>query len=77
MAWAFSAIHVPALRSSPDFHRELLSTIGAREETIGSFVKRKNMERFQDENKWLASFADSIDVKCPKCEAKAVIKRKM
>jgi hypothetical protein len=33
------------------------------------------MERFQDENKWSGDFADSIDVKCPKCQAKAVVKR--
>lgn len=33
------------------------------------------MERFKDTNKWLASFANTIDVKCPKCELKAVVKR--
>ncbi|MBE8724146.1 hypothetical protein [Flavobacterium hungaricum] len=33
------------------------------------------MERFQDENKWLASFGDVIDVKCPNCGQKAVVKR--
>jgi len=33
------------------------------------------MERFQDENKWLASFANEIFVKCPKCDSKSSIKR--
>lgn len=33
------------------------------------------MERFQDENKWLGSFGDMIDVKCPKCGLKAVVRR--
>ncbi|KIX19927.1 hypothetical protein SY27_15475 [Flavobacterium sp. 316] len=33
------------------------------------------MERFQDENKWLGNFEDIIDVKCPKCSAKAGVKR--
>lgn len=33
------------------------------------------MERFQDENKWLGSFGDIIDVKCPKCGLKALVRR--
>lgn len=33
------------------------------------------MERFQDENKWLASFGDSIDIKCPNCGLKASVRR--
>jgi transcription elongation factor Elf1 len=33
------------------------------------------MERFKDENKWLEDFGNEIDVKCPKCESKAVVKR--
>lgn len=33
------------------------------------------MERFQDENKWLESYGDTIDVKCPKCGLKALVRR--
>lgn len=33
------------------------------------------MERFQDENKWLGSFGDIINVKCPKCASKAIVRR--
>lgn len=32
------------------------------------------MERFQDENKWLGSFANEIFVRCPKCDSKASVK---
>lgn len=32
------------------------------------------MERFQDENKWLGSFANEIFVKCPKCDSKSIIR---
>lgn len=31
------------------------------------------MKRFQDENKWLGSFANEIFVKCPKCDSKSII----
>lgn len=33
------------------------------------------MERFQDENKWLGSFGDIINIKCPRCSLQAVVKR--
>ncbi|MBF4515379.1 hypothetical protein IRZ71_03460 [Flavobacterium sp. ANB] len=33
------------------------------------------MERFQDENKWLASFGNIVNIKCPKCTLQAVVKR--
>lgn len=33
------------------------------------------MKRFQDENKFLGSFGDEIDIKCPKCHSNAVVKR--
>ena len=33
------------------------------------------MERFQDENRWLGSFGDIINVKCPQCASQAVVKR--
>jgi hypothetical protein len=33
------------------------------------------MERFKDENKWLGSFGNSINVKCPKCTSQAVVRR--
>ncbi|UUF12691.1 MULTISPECIES: hypothetical protein [Flavobacterium] len=35
------------------------------------------MERFQDENKWLRNFDDEISVKCPKCESKSAIIKKL
>jgi len=35
------------------------------------------MERFQDENKWLASFYNEIWVRCPKCDSKAAIKEEL
>ncbi|MFH6994087.1 hypothetical protein [Flavobacterium sp. FlaQc-48] len=33
------------------------------------------MKRFQDENKFLGSFANEILVKCPKCDSKSVVKK--
>jgi endogenous inhibitor of DNA gyrase (YacG/DUF329 family) len=33
------------------------------------------MERFKDENKYLGHFGDKIEVKCPKCDSKAIVKR--
>lgn len=33
------------------------------------------MERFQDENKWLGSFGDIINIKCPQCGSQAMVKR--
>lgn len=33
------------------------------------------MKRFQDENKFLGSFANEILVKCPKCDSKSAVKR--
>ncbi|MEO8533582.1 MAG: hypothetical protein ABI441_07525 [Flavobacterium sp.] len=33
------------------------------------------MERFQDENKFLGSFANEILVECPKCDSRSAIKR--
>ncbi|MDA6071354.1 hypothetical protein NJT12_17175 [Flavobacterium sp. AC] len=33
------------------------------------------MERFQDENKFLGSFANEILVKCPKCDSKSMVKK--
>lgn len=35
------------------------------------------MERFQDENKFLGSFANEIFVKCPKCNSKSVVKKEL
>lgn len=35
------------------------------------------MERFQDENQFLGSFANEVFVKCPKCESKAAVKREL